>query len=242
MLYNLDGSQKQVVVPNGNWGALSPDGSKVAYSSSDNGIHLVDVDSQIDQVIQNSSGFDIHWSPDGTQIAYIGIGNGTIDSAFIAKADGSQVRQISDWSYETILGWSPDGTQLYFAAPFTGGAAWKVYSYDIASGTAQERFTIENGTPKFLNPKLSPDGNWIAYRGRDNSSLYLVHPDGSDMHLVLDNVGVVGIEWSWSGWLGVSLNKGYSDESTVVLFKPDGCEAYLLPTILHGDLEGLFTP
>ena len=97
-------------------------------------------------------------------------------------------------------------------------------------------FTIENGTPKFLNAKLSLDGNWIAYRGRDNSSLYLVHPDGSDMHLVLDNVGAVGVEWSRSGWLGVS------DETTfVVLIKPDGCEAYLLPA-LHGDLEGLSIP
>ena len=37
--------------------------------------------------------------------------------------------------------------------------------------------------------------------GRDNSSVYLVHPDGSDMHLVLDNVGATGIEWSRSGWL-----------------------------------------
>jgi WD40-like Beta Propeller Repeat len=242
VLYNLDGSGKRVVTSNGNWGALSPDGSQVAYSATDNGIHLVDVSTQTDQVLPNTSGFNIHWSPDGTQIAYIGIGNGTINSVFIVKTDGTQVRQISDWSYETLIGWSPDGTQLYFAAPFTGGAAWKVYSYDIARGTPQERFTIENGTPKFLNPKLSPDGNWIAYRGRDNSSLYLVHPDGSDTHLVLDNIGVVGIEWSHTGWLGVSLGNPNTSVSTIVLLKPDGCEAYLLPTALHGDIEGLFTP
>jgi Tol biopolymer transport system component len=126
--------------------------------------------------------------------------------------------------------------------PFTGGAAWKVFSYDLAGNEARELFTIENGTPKFLNPKLSPDGNWIAYRGRDNSSLYLVHTDGSGMHLVLDNVAAVGIEWSGSGWLGVSLGKANSDESTIVLIKPDTCEAYLLPAALHGELEGLFIP
>jgi Tol biopolymer transport system component len=116
-----------------------------------------------------------------------------------------------------------------------------VYTYDFASGMANERFTIENGTPKFLNPKLSPDGDWIAYRGRDNSSLYLVRTDGTDMHLVLDNVGAVGIEWSRSGWLGVSLQKANSDASTIILIKPDSCEAYLLPA-LHGDLEGLSIP
>jgi len=242
VLYNLDGSQKLVVTSTGNWGALSPDGSLVAYSAIDNGIHLVDVDSQTDQALQNASGFDPRWSPDGTQFAYVGSGNGAINSVFIINTDGSQAHQISDWSYESVIGWSPDSTLLYFAAPFTGGAAWKVYSYDVASDTAQERFTIENGTPKFLNPKLSPDGNWIAYRGRDNSSLYLVHPDGSDMHLLLDNVGAVGIEWSRSGWLGVSLRKANSDETMVVIIKPDGCEAYLIPVALHGDLEGLYIP
>jgi len=117
-----------------------------------------------------------------------------------------------------------------------------VYSYDVASGSAQERFTIENGTPKFLNPKLSPDGNWIAYRGRDNSSLYLVRSDGSDMHLAIDNAGVVGIEWTRSGWLGVSLKDQNSTESTIVLIKPEGCEAYRMPSSLQGDLEGLFIP
>jgi len=237
----LDGSQKLVVVPNGNWGALSPDGRQVAYSASDNGIHIVDLASQTEKVLPGAGGFNLHWSPDGKQIAYVGMGDGVINSVFVITTDGTSARQISDLSYESVIGWSPDG-KLYFVAPYTGGAAWKVYSYDFASGTLQERFTIENGTPKFLNPKLSPDGNWIAYRGRDNSSLYLVHPDGSDMHLVLDNVGAVGIEWSWSGWLGVSLRMTNSDESTIVLIKPDGCEAYLLPAVLHGDLEGLFTP
>ncbi len=241
MLYTLDGSLKQVVVTNGNWGALSPDGSKVAYSASDNGIHLVDVNTMTEQVIQNASGFNIQWSPDGTQIAYISMGNGAVNSAFIAKVDGTMVRQVSKLSYETIVGWSPDGAQLYFAAPFTGGAAWKVYSYDLASDTAIELFTIENGTPKFLNPNLSPDGQWIAYRGRDNSSLYLVHPDGSDMHLVMDNAGVSGIAWLSSEWLGVSLMQANTTEQTQVLLQLNSCSAYLLPAI-HGNLEGFQAP
>ncbi|MFO7615661.1 MAG: hypothetical protein R6V75_00240 [Bacteroidales bacterium] len=116
-LYNLDGSGRQVVTMNGNWGALSPDGNTVAYSAQDNGIHLVDVNSQADRALPNASGFNIHWSPDGAQIAYIGMGNGTINSAFIARVDGSQVHQVSDWSYETIIGWSPDSTQLYADPP-----------------------------------------------------------------------------------------------------------------------------
>jgi hypothetical protein len=70
----------------------------------------------------------------------------------------------------------------------------------------------------------------------------LVHPDGSDMHLVLDNIGVVGIEWSNTGWLGVSLSDQNSTTSTIVLIKPDNCEGYKVPFTVQGDLEGLFIP
>lgn len=240
VLYALDGSEKQVVVPSGNWGALSPDGSQVAYPAED-GIHILNLPMNTEMVLTGAEGFDLHWSPDGTQIAYIGMGEGEIDSLFVVNVGDSQLRQISGWSYESVIGWSPDG-KLYFVAPFTGGAAWKVYAFDLVSNTSQELFTIENGTPKFLNPKLSPDGNWIAYRGRDNSSLYLVHPDGSEMHLVVDNAGAVGIGWSQSGWLGLSLRQADINESTTVLINPESCEAYLLPAALHGDLEGLYIP
>jgi len=241
VLYNLDGSRRQVLVPDGSQGALSPDGSRMAYPAAD-GIHVMDLATKAEKILSGAIGLNLHWSPDGQRIAYIGTGDGGVNSVFVVNTDGTGMRQVSDLNYGSLIGWSPDDTQLFFVAPFTGGAAWKVFSYDLAGNEARELFTIENGTPKFLNPKLSPDGNWIAYRGRDNSSLYLVHTDGSDMHLVVDNLAAVGIEWSRSGWLGVSLGKSNSDESTIVLIKPDGCEAYVLPAALHGELEGLFIP
>ncbi|NLE83911.1 MAG: hypothetical protein GX603_05295 [Chloroflexi bacterium] len=239
VVHELDGSQKQIVAQQGTWGALSPDGSQVAYPAADDHHHIFDLALQTEQVLPGLSGYDLHWSPDGKQIAYLGIGAGSVNSVNVINIDSHEVMQISTLSQQTIIGWSPDGL-LYFAAPYTGSAAWKVFTYEFSSGTQQERFTIENGTPKFLNPSLSPDGNWIAYRGADNSSVYLVHPDGSDMHLILDNVSAVGIEWSSQGWLGVSLRKPTSDQSTVALINPDSCEAYLLPIVSEGDLEGLF--
>jgi hypothetical protein len=235
-LYSLDGSQKKVVASSGNWGALSPDGSKEAYSALDNGIHIVEVDTLAEQVLQNASGYDLHWSPDGRQIAYVGS-----SGVFVVDADGANNRQVSGLSYGGVVGWSPDGARLYFVAPYTGGAAWKVYALDLPSDVAQELFTIENGTPKFLDPTLSPDGQWIAYRGRDNSSLYLVHPDGTGMHLALDNIGVAGNVWSSSGWLGVSLSRANSDDRELLLLRPEGCQAYRAPG-LGGELQGLFIP
>jgi Tol biopolymer transport system component len=240
VLYNLNGGNKQILAADAGWGSLSPDGSQMAYEALD-GIHVIDLVTKTERVLANVSGFGLSWSQDGEQIAYIGMDNGLIDSVFVVNADGTQVRQVSEWSYESIIGWSPEG-KLYSVVPFTGAAAWKVFAFDLSAGTAQELFTIENGTPKFLNPHLSPDGNLIAYRGRDSSSLYLVRTDGSDMRLVLNNVGAVGMGWSQSGWLGVSLRKENSEEQTVILLKPETCEAYQLSTALHGTLQGIYIP
>jgi len=236
VLYNLDGSGKQVLATDTSGGIFSPDGSQMAYPAAD-GIHVMDLSTRAEKVLPGGGAFNMHWSPDGRQIAYVGMGDGIVDSVFIINMDGTPARQISDLSYESVIGWSPEG-KLYFVAPYTGGAAWKVYSYDLASSTTQYLFTIENGTPKFLNPMLSQDGNWIAYRGRDNSSLYLVHPDGSDMHLVLDNVGAVGIAWTSSGWLGVSIGTDDPYVQKVLLINLDTCDSYILNG-LQGQLEGL---
>jgi hypothetical protein len=236
VLYNLDGSGKQVLVTDASWGIFSPDGSQMAYPSAD-GIHVMDLAANTEKILPGFGAFNMHWSPDGKQIAYVGMGDGIVDSVFIINVDGTPARQISDFSYESVIGWSPDG-KLYFVAPYTGGAAWKVFSYDLVSRATLELSTIENGTPKFLNPKLSPDGNWIAYRGRDNSSLYLVHPDGSDMHLVLDNVGAVGIDWTSSGWLGVSIGIDDPYVQKVLLINLDTCDSYIMNG-LHGQLGGL---
>ena len=106
---------------------------------------------------------------------------------------------------------------------------------------SKERFTVENGTSKFLNPSLSPDGQWIAYRGRENSSVYLIRTDGSEMHLVMDTIGAARIVWSRSDWLGVSLIEDNSINQDSVVARLDTCEAYRLPGF-QGELEGLYIP
>jgi hypothetical protein len=107
---------------------------------------------------------------------------------------------------------------------------------------ASDLFTIENGSFKSLGAVLSPDGNWIAYRGREADSLVLVRTDGTQMHTIIENSGgITGIAWSKSGWIGVSLYNPDNYERRTVLLQPESCHAYVVPG-LHGDLEGLFLP
>ena len=239
--YNLDGTQKQVLAANANGAALSSDGVRMAYPS-ENGIHILDLSNLEEHILNLDTGsFDLHWSPDGSRIAYVGLSDSIINSAFIVNTSTSESRQVSEWSYELIAGWSPDGNSLYYAVPFTGGSAWKMYRYNLDDGQTQELFTIENATAKALEPRISPDGQWIAYRGRDNNSIYLVRTDGSEMHLAVENANANGLAWTASGWLGVSLHDYQTEQTTLVLIDPQSCTVYRTDG-LRGQLEDLYLP
>lgn len=234
VLYSLDGRGKEVLVPGGTWGTLSPNGDLMAYPSSD-GIHVLDLETRAEIVLINGlAGYDLHWSPDGQQIAFVG---DMADSVYVIDLDGTPARPITDQAYASVIGWSPDSAQVYVAIPFTGGSAWKVRTIDAATGEWRDLFTIENGTRKFLSPALSPDGQWIAYRGADNSSLYRVRLDGADIRLLMTGVGQV--VWSGSGWMGVTTLS--PDQLGAVLLQAESCRAYTLPSV-RGYLLALYVP
>ncbi len=240
VLYDLASGEKRVLVPDAARGALSPDGTQLAYTGID-GLHVLNLDTAAENVIQlASAGYDLHWSPDGMQIAFVG---STAEGIYIARTDGSGERRVSDAAYSSVIGFSPDGERLYLALMYTGGSAWMVRVVDVASGAAQDLTTIENGSMKMLAAVLSPDEEWIAYRGRDNSSLFVMRTDGSAMHTVMEQpaLAISGVQWSASGWLGVSLIDEREPQRTLVIVKPDGCQVYRL-AMVQGDLEGLWLP
>jgi hypothetical protein len=240
VMYDLAAASRSVLVQNAARGALSPDGAKLAYTG-EGGMHLMDLATGEEQVFPLATlGYDLRFSRDGKMIAYIG---SSADGAYIVNADGSGERRISDASYSSIIGFSPDGKRLYLAVMYTGGSAWMVRVVDLATGEARDLTTIENGSYKMLAARLSPDEQWIAYRGRDNSSLFAMHTDGSAMHVVIEQpaLAIGGVEWTASGWLGVSLLQGDSAGGVVLIVRPETCQAYRLP-VEGAYLEGLWIP
>jgi hypothetical protein len=236
--YDLPSGTRRVLVADAARGALSPDGTQLAYPAPE-GIRIVDLETADEKVIELAeAGYDLHWFPDGTQIAFVG---SSAEAVYIVRTDGSSVRRVSDAAYASVIGFSPDGARLYLTVMYTGGSAWMVRVVDVASGAVQDLATIENGSRKWLAARLSPDGEWVAYRGRDNSSLYVMHTDGSAMHVLMDQpaLAISGVEWTASGWLGVSLIEGDEQERTLVILKPESCQAYRLP-MGQGELEGLW--
>jgi len=238
---SLDGTQTRELASNGSRGTLTLDGKRMAFPSSD-GIAIVDTNTGELSVINNLIGYDLHWSPNGLQIALINANNSF--GVFIVNTDGSDLRQISNLGYESIAGWSPDGKQLYFAMPDSSGEGWLLKAANIVTGDISDLFIMNDSSRKAPMPTLSLDGNWIAYRGSDNASLYLMSMKGTERRLILDRpaIAINGIVWEKEGHLlGISLITTEKPDGEVILLQIDNCEAYRLPGVL-GEVDGIFLP
>jgi Tol biopolymer transport system component len=243
VLEKMDGSQKQVLVPQGGQGALSLDGSRMAYPGTD-GITIVNISSGESSLLQGASGYDLHWSPDGQQIAFVNPGDAY--GIFVASISGSSRHQLSNLGYESIAGWSPDGRQLYYAIPDSGGEGWLLKSVEVETGAVSDLFVLKDSSRKAPYPVVSPDGNWIAYRRVDNGSLYLMRMDGTQGRLLVEKpspaYAISGIAWGPGGdLLGVSMLTPEAPDGLVILMRWETCETYILPSLL-GELDGLLIP
>ncbi len=243
ILAGMHGSQRQVLAPGGSRGALTADGARLAYSANE-GITILDLASGKTSVLKGIQGRDLHWSPDANQIAYVTSGDAY--GVFVVGRDGKNPIQLSNLGYESIAGWSPDGKQLYYAIPGSSNTGFLLKAVNPATGETRDLFILENSSRKAPMPAISPDGKWVAYRGVDSSSLYLIHTDGTEGHLLMEDpspgVAVSGIAWGPGGdLLGVSLITPGDQDGEVILLQPEGCEAYLLPS-LHGELDGMSIP
>ncbi len=241
ILSTLDGSEKEVVAFGKSRAALTLDGKRLAYTYQ-NGIEIQELRGGNPATLPDITGRDLHWSPDGTRLAYVNSGKSS--GIFIIDADGKNKKQITNLGYESIAGWSPDGSALYYAIPAATKDGFLLRSADVNSVETQDVFVLENSSRKEPMPALSPDGKSIAYRASDNSSLYIKPMDGQPARLILDNpaIAIDGIVWEKEGHLlGVSLVTGENDEGVMILMQVDNCETYRLPG-LSGELDGIIIP
>ena len=220
---------------------VSPDGSRIVYSSCefpigdlptryivfDRGLLLgsgyeigvIDIEGTGQVRLTKNGDFDSLpvWSPDGTQIAFVGHDSmfftGHDSDLFTMSADGSRRQSVfSTLSWPPFPGvayyppaWSPDGQSLAVVAR-KGFEYWTTILYTVgADGSDPREFGDTRGIQN--TPSWSPDGEHLAFAILDveeaaidiaPSGIYVMRADGTDLRQIAD--GLVGAPaWSADG-------------------------------------------
>jgi Tol biopolymer transport system component len=113
-----------------------------------------------------------HWSPDGQQIAFVGITPAKPWKIFLISKDGGTASAVTtdEDATEADPAWSPDGKSLAFG-----------HSGDSAERTFIEMFDLQTrhisrlpGSQGVFASRWSPDGHYIAGESFDGSKLLLL--------------------------------------------------------------------
>lgn len=168
------------------------------------------------------------WSPDGSRIAFVrgGYAEPTDDdpspanadrNVWVARSDGSGVRQVTDGRWHGSAGWSPDGGRLVtdtdpgvvelgvdgrgrrvLLEGEYGEPSWSPDGESLLVVAGPGLGLAEGGqspvervdTPAGHSPEWSPDGRWIAFvDGENEADLWIVRPDGTGLRQLTAIVG-----------------------------------------------------
>lgn len=99
------------------------------------------------------------WSPSGKEIAVEDAVSPSERVLWIVSDDGSHLTKLATYRSETYGGidWTPDGKTLVFAGLV--GEKMQIFAVPRAGGPVRR---LSVGNQNYLNPRVSPDGRWIA--------------------------------------------------------------------------------
>jgi TolB protein len=223
-----DGSEVVDLTPgaDGEDGAWSPDGTRIAFTSYRDGnaeIYVMGADGIGLARLTRHPADDKEptWSPDGRQIAFLSTGPGET-TLRVMNADGTDARSIAGTFNGTSPSWSPDGMMIAFER-FVRLCHFDVCVADIflvpATGGSAVNLT-NNADEVAHNPAWSPDGSTIAYE--QESQIYTIRPDGTGRTLLSRNPAAQDVNpvWSPSG-SSVAFTR-YLENSEVFVMNADG--------------------
>ena len=193
--------------------AISPDGTRVAYSSGDATRHnarlvVRSVDSPRTVQLSQFPGAEEYypvWSPDGASIAFLRFTSDAGCQVVVAPGLGGEERVLRACFNKEInnFAWAPDGSHL-LTTMFSG-----VQRADLAV----TRISLDDGAPttlayshaaddKDVDARYSPDGRWIAFRRglRPSGDFWIVPATGGQARqLTFLGSRIRGFDWTRDG-------------------------------------------
>ena len=186
--------------------AISPDGRKVAYVSSETSGGLYDVwirDLEYDRAMriteQSGSYFGPAWSPDSERLVFVCQPKGMQDLCIKELGDGSAVRLFyGSPNWKSASSWLPDGSGVVTAEqmPETNEDLMLIPVDDPT------KVKVVLSTPfSEDNPQVSPDGRWIAYVSNSTGrfELYVRSMDGGSDQWQISTDGAYVGRWASGG-------------------------------------------
>jgi Tol biopolymer transport system component len=116
-----------------------------------------------------------HWSPDGTQIAFMASEPGQPWKLYLISSQGGPPKPLTkERVNESDLTWMPDGKSLVF-----GHMPWLQYANSSESSGIEKldlktgQISALPGSQGLFSPRVSPDGRYVAALTADSKKLML---------------------------------------------------------------------